>query len=730
MTCVGYFQDRVVTRVGDAVRVVLPSAAALDPCPACVHAVAAWADPTPVHAEDEESEWAVRSMECPEHDLGEVTARGLGWSVSVLVSGPPWSEPVSSLHDSIVSMEADASVEEQEERACDEVPDWLLRALPLLRALRVRVDPDAEERAARWALCGVSGVEGAQFEKAGLGPEEVFDLRTALHAEATSLTVPQEIEWLLAQGLSVDHVGQWVRAGVPTPQSRPPGLSLDDVLRLRLAEVPLDARWGGIAGKLCPNILGAAVQMGRSPRDVEVLARSFSAWLRSFDACSHQIAGNPNWQCGWEQGDSAVAVDILLGAEVDWADLVDCLQAGMWAEEAAEYLRGGADMASVRLDGRAGRSVSLEGEQVSSPTVSAHPSGRRISESRITALERGEIFVFGSNAAGTHRGGAARIAVDRFGAVYGKGHGLHGQSYAIDTMSGLDVIESEVRSFLGFAQDHPELVFLVTELGTGLTGYEPDQIASLFYGAPDNVALPAAFVCIELDAYRSAWTAELLQWAVDFLSLDAELNVPSVPLPAHWREAQPLWDVQDTAGTVARLRQLLDDPEGADILARHVPTGPLPDWDVGDLLVRALFEERHDEEALSLARRLGFGDLGSLRKWQIQIRDLLDGRLAARRGQLRLALDCFSRTLWSPFAHGYNWDPDLILSALCEIAFLDTSWLGDDLATSTSTGLGRPVRRGAMLAKLALLVADRVTPWRGAWYDDEVEKRLLELAGS
>ena len=49
-----------------------------------------------------------------------------------------------------------------------------------------------------------------------------------------------------------------------------------------------------------------------------------------------------------------------------------------------------------------------------------------LSSGRITALERDEVFVFGSNAAGKHRGGAARLALDRFGAVYGEGHGLHG----------------------------------------------------------------------------------------------------------------------------------------------------------------------------------------------------------------------------------------------------------------------------------------------------------------
>jgi len=36
----------------------------------------------------------------------------------------------------------------------------------------------------------------------------------------------------------------------------------------------------------------------------------------------------------------------------------------------------------------------------------------------ITKLEVGQVFVFGSNAAGEHAGGAARYAHDNFGAVW------------------------------------------------------------------------------------------------------------------------------------------------------------------------------------------------------------------------------------------------------------------------------------------------------------------------
>ncbi|MEJ6554524.1 hypothetical protein PQI51_05770 [Microbacterium esteraromaticum] len=112
----------------------------------------------------------------------------------------------------------------------------------------------------------------------------------------------------------------------------------------------------------------------------------------------------------------------------------------------------------------------------------------------VTTLRPDEVFVFGSNARGRHGGGAARIAYERFGAVWGEGHGHHGQSYAIDTMSGLDVLEREARAFVVFAAEHPELRFLLTPVGCGIAGYAPEQVAGLFSGAPGNVAVPTSFV--------------------------------------------------------------------------------------------------------------------------------------------------------------------------------------------------------------------------------------------
>ena len=120
----------------------------------------------------------------------------------------------------------------------------------------------------------------------------------------------------------------------------------------------------------------------------------------------------------------------------------------------------------------------------------------RIAPDRIDSLGKNEIFVFGSNLAGAHGGGAARIAFERFGAVMGQGVGLQGQSYAIPTMQGgVDTIQPYVDEFIVFARKHPDLTFLVTRIGCGIAGFTPAEIAPLFAGAVDveNIHLPMDF---------------------------------------------------------------------------------------------------------------------------------------------------------------------------------------------------------------------------------------------
>lgn len=121
---------------------------------------------------------------------------------------------------------------------------------------------------------------------------------------------------------------------------------------------------------------------------------------------------------------------------------------------------------------------------------------RRISSNLINELAEGEVVVFGSNLAGHHGGGAALQAWRKWGAEWGQGVGLHGRTYAIPTMhGGSSVIKPYVDAFIDFAAGHPELRFLVTEIGCGIAGFTPEDIAPLFARAAgmDNVFLPARF---------------------------------------------------------------------------------------------------------------------------------------------------------------------------------------------------------------------------------------------
>lgn len=117
----------------------------------------------------------------------------------------------------------------------------------------------------------------------------------------------------------------------------------------------------------------------------------------------------------------------------------------------------------------------------------------------ISSLKPDEVFVFGSNLQGYHGGGAARVAQMRFGAIYGQGVGLQGQSYAIPTMQGgPDTIQPYVDQFIAFAKEHTELFFYVTRIGCGIAGFKDQDIAPLFMEAlsVENICLPESFTKI------------------------------------------------------------------------------------------------------------------------------------------------------------------------------------------------------------------------------------------
>ena len=116
---------------------------------------------------------------------------------------------------------------------------------------------------------------------------------------------------------------------------------------------------------------------------------------------------------------------------------------------------------------------------------------------RFTELKADEVFVFGSNLAGMHGGGAAYVAFQKFGAVMGCGVGLRGQSYAIPTMQGgVETIKPYVDEFITFAKSRPDLFFYVTRIGCGIAGFRDRDIAPLFKDAAgvENICLPKSFM--------------------------------------------------------------------------------------------------------------------------------------------------------------------------------------------------------------------------------------------
>lgn len=125
----------------------------------------------------------------------------------------------------------------------------------------------------------------------------------------------------------------------------------------------------------------------------------------------------------------------------------------------------------------------------------------RTTPDNISKLKEGEIFVFGSNQSGRHGKGAAKTALG-WGAVYGQAEGLQGRTYGIPTKDSsirrtlsVSEIEPYVKRFIEYATDHPELTFLVTEIGCGLAGLKPKEIAPLFSEAItiENIHLPRRF---------------------------------------------------------------------------------------------------------------------------------------------------------------------------------------------------------------------------------------------
>lgn len=123
----------------------------------------------------------------------------------------------------------------------------------------------------------------------------------------------------------------------------------------------------------------------------------------------------------------------------------------------------------------------------------------------ITPAER-VIFVFGSNPEGRHGAGAAKIAREQFGAIYGIGEGLQNRSYALPTKDlrvkenrGLRSISKEqiiknIKTLYAVAKCHKELQFKVAYTHglyeKSLNGYIGKEMIQMFKAAgeiPSNI---------------------------------------------------------------------------------------------------------------------------------------------------------------------------------------------------------------------------------------------------
>lgn len=115
------------------------------------------------------------------------------------------------------------------------------------------------------------------------------------------------------------------------------------------------------------------------------------------------------------------------------------------------------------------------------------------------------VFVFGSNPEGRHGAGAAKVALNYFGAIYGRGEGLQGNAYAIPTKDlrvtanngyrsiSPEAITASIRKLYECAKAHPDKQFKIayrnvkTRSLNGYTGFEIIQMFLDAGPAPENI---------------------------------------------------------------------------------------------------------------------------------------------------------------------------------------------------------------------------------------------------
>ena len=130
----------------------------------------------------------------------------------------------------------------------------------------------------------------------------------------------------------------------------------------------------------------------------------------------------------------------------------------------------------------------------------------------VTELKTNEVFVFGSNLAGNHLAGAAKLANEKFGAELGIAEGLTGQCYAFPTLTEklnkreISDLQQSTNALLQFVNENKDKYFIITEVGCGIAGYSHEEIAPLFkaFFPLANVSLPLSFLeIIGIKGYKA-----------------------------------------------------------------------------------------------------------------------------------------------------------------------------------------------------------------------------------
>ena len=167
----------------------------------------------------------------------------------------------------------------------------------------------------------------------------------------------------------------------------------------------------------------------------------------------------------------------------------------------------------------------------------------------ITELQFNEVFVFGSNRNGNHMGGAAAVAYTKFGAEWGIGEGLMGNSYALPTLNeGMEkVTEKELEDsfvkLLKFADQNRQMIFLVTKVGCGIAGWDVETVKKIFWqaaakvspdpdwaGIPSNVRIPKEFCNEDKGRRIEQWAQEVKRCKKSELSKKAAEHFMTVCL--------------------------------------------------------------------------------------------------------------------------------------------------------------------------------------------------------